>query len=140
MSNLKKLADLFNAGNPRQIVFTANATQSLNIAIKGVLDSGDHVITTELEHNSVLRPLYELEEKGVELTILKSDKQGCISYEDFEKSIQSNTKAIVCTHGSNLTGNLIDIKRVGDIAKKHGLMFIVDASQTAVRFRLMLKK
>jgi len=93
-----------------------------------------------LEHNSVLRPLYELEEKGVELTILKSDKQGCISYEDFEKSIQSNTKAIVCTHGSNLTGNLIDIKRVGDIAKKHGLMFIVDASQTAGAFPIDVKK
>ena len=125
-----KLASFFNAESPRQIVFTANSTESLNIAIKGVLNSGDHVITTELEHNSVLRPLYEMEMQGVELTILKSDSQGNLSYEDFEKEIRGNTKAIVCTHGSNLTGNLIDVVRVGKIAKDHKLLFIVDASQT----------
>lgn len=126
-----KLAAFFNAESPRQIVFTANSTESLNIAIKGVLNSGDHVITTELEHNSVLRPLYEMEMQGVELTILKSDSQGNLSYADFEKEIRGNTKAIVCTHGSNLTGNLIDIALVGKIAKDHKLLFIVDASQTA---------
>ena len=126
-----KLASFFNAESPRQIVFTANSTESLNIAIKGVLNSGDHVITTELEHNSVLRPLYEMEMQGVELTILKSDSQGNLSYADFEKEIRGNTKAIVCTHGSNLTGNLIDIALVGKIAKDHKLLFIVDASQTA---------
>ena len=126
-----KLASFFNAESPRQIVFTANSTESLNIAIKGVLNSGDHVITTELEHNSVLRPLYEMEMQGVELTILKSDSQGNLSYADFEKEIRGNTKAIVCTHGSNLTGNLIDIALVGKIAKDHQLLFIVDASQTA---------
>lgn len=126
-----KLASFFNAENPRQIVFTSNSTESLNIALKGVLEPGDHVITTMLEHNSVLRPLYELEEKGVELTIIKSNLQGTLDYDDFEKEIKENTKLIVCTHGSNLTGNVVDIKRVSGIAKKHGLLFAVDASQTA---------
>lgn len=125
------LAQLFGAESPERIAFTANSTQALNIAIKGVLHPGDHVITTALEHNSVLRPLFELEDQGVELTILPADKLGNICYEDFEKEIRPNTKAIVTTHGSNLTGNLLDIGRIGNIAKKHGLTYIVDASQTA---------
>lgn len=127
----KKLAMLFGGTNPAQIVFTSNSTESLNIALKGLLNPQDHVITTQLEHNSVLRPLYELENTGVELTILKSDEKGRICYEDFEKQIKENTKMIVCTHGSNLTGNLTDIKRVGEIAHRHGVLFVVDASQTA---------
>ena len=127
----EKLACFFHAENPKQIAFTMNSTESLNIALKGVLNPGDHVIATMLEHNSVLRLLYELQEKGTELTILKSNPQGTLDYEDFEKAIKENTKAIVCTHGSNLTGNLVDVKRVGEIAKKHGVLFIVDASQTA---------
>lgn len=127
----RSLAELFHAESPQQIAFSANSTESLNIAIKGILEPGDHVITTELEHNSVLRPLYEMEENGVELTIIKSDAKGNIRYQDFEDSIRKNTKAIVCTHGSNLTGNLVDIKRVGAIAGQHHLLFVVDASQTA---------
>ena len=125
------LAELFGAESPERIAFTANSTQALNIAIKGVLNPGDHVITTTLEHNSVLRPLYELEERGVQLTILPADKAGNIRYEDFEQEIRPNTRAIVTTHGSNLTGNLLDIGRLGGIAKKYGLLYIVDASQTA---------
>lgn len=125
------LARLFGAESPDRIAFTANSTQALNMAIKGVLNPGDHVITTALEHNSVLRPLYELEDLGMELTILHADPSGNICYDDFEKAIRSNTKVIVTTHGSNLTGNLLDIDRIGAIAKKHGLIYIVDASQTA---------
>ena len=125
------LAQLFGAENPERIAFTANSTQALNTAIKGVLNPGDHVITTALEHNSVLRPLYEMEDLGVQLTILPADSMGNIRYEDFEKEIRPNTKAIVTTHGSNLTGNLLDIGRIGKIAKKHGLIYIVDGSQTA---------
>ena len=125
------LAQLFGAENPERIAFTANATQALNTAIKGVLRPGDHVITTALEHNSVLRPLYELEDRGVELTILPADSRGNLQYEDFESEIRSNTKAIITTHGSNLTGNLLDISVIGSIARKHGLLYIVDASQTA---------
>ena len=125
------LARFFGAEDPRQIVFTNNSTESLNIAIKGVLEPGDHVVTTMLEHNSVLRPLYELEQKGVSITFVKSDMQGRISYEEMEEAIQENTKAIVCTNGSNLTGNYVDVKRVGEIAQRKGVLLIVDASQTA---------
>lgn len=136
----EKLCHMFGAESPKQIVFTSNSTESLNTAIKGLIDPGDHVITTMMEHNSVLRPLYELQEKGTEVTFLKSDKRGCICYEDFEKEIRDNTKAIICTHGSNLTGNLVDIRRVGEIAHKHGLLFIVDASQTAGVFPINVKE
>jgi cysteine desulfurase family protein len=125
------LARLFGAESPERIAFTANSTQALNIAIKGVLNPGDHVITTALEHNSVLRPLYELEDRGLEMTILPADEKGNIRYEDFEKAIRPNTKAIITTHGSNLTGNLLDVHRIGTTAKEHGLIYIVDASQTA---------
>ena len=125
------LARLFHGENPARIAFTANATQALNTAIKGILNPGDHVITTAMEHNSVLRPLYELEEQGVELTILPADKKGRVAFEGFEATIQSNTRAIVCTHGSNLTGNLVDVGKIGAISKAHGLLLVVDASQTA---------
>jgi len=127
----ERLANFFHAENPKQIVFTANSTESLNIALKGTLNPGDHVVSTVLEHNSVLRPLYALEEQGVEVTLLNSNLRGMVDYDEFEKAVKDNTRMIVCTHGSNLTGNLLDVKRIGQIAKKHGLLFVVDASQTA---------
>ena len=134
------LAQLFGAESPERIAFTANSTQALNTAIKGILNPGDHVITTVLEHNSVLRPLYELEDQGVELTILPADSLGNIRYEDFEQEIRPNTKAIVTTHGSNLTGNLLDITKIGAIARNHELIYIVDASQTAGVFDIDVQK
>ena len=134
------LAALFGAESPERIAFTANSTQALNTAIKGVLNPGDHVITTALEHNSVLRPLYELEDRGVELTILPADSLGNIRYEDFEEKLRPNTKAIVTTHGSNLTGNLLDIGKIGAIARRLGLVYIVDASQTAGVFHIDVQK
>ena len=134
------LAGLFGAESPERIAFTANSTEALNIAIKGTLEPGDHVITTALEHNSVLRPLYELEDRGLELTILPADAMGNLRYEDFEKAIRPNTRAIVTTHGSNLTGNLLDIARIGGIAEGHGLIYIVDASQTAGVFPIDVQK
>lgn len=127
----EKISDLFNLKNPSRVAFTSNSTESLNIAIKGTLTNVDHAITTVLEHNSVLRPLYELEEKGMELSIVQCDENGNIDYDDFEKLIKENTKVIVCTHASNLVGNVLDIKKIGKIAKKHNLIFIVDASQSA---------
>ena len=134
------LAQLFHGENPANIAFTANATEALNIAIKGTLNPGDHVITTAMEHNSVLRPLYELEDRGVELTILPADDQGRIDCNAISAAIRDNTRAIVCTHGSNLTGNLVDIGTVGAIAKAHGLLFVVDASQTAGVFPIDVQK
>ena len=127
----EKLAHFFNAESASRIVFTANSTESLNIAIKGLFCPGNHVITTVLEHNSVLRPLYECQEQGVEITILGCDEKGNISYEEMERTVKDNTKAVVCTHASNLTGNMIDLNRVGEITKRHGLLLVVDASQTA---------
>ena len=125
------LAQLFGAENPARIAFTANATESLNMAVKGILSPGDHVITTALEHNSVLRPLYQLEAQGVALTILPADHLGRVRDGDFQAAIRPSTRAIVCTHGSNLTGNLLDIERIGAVAKAHGRLFGVDAAQTA---------
>jgi cysteine desulfurase family protein len=127
-----KIAELLGCSKVDHVVFTSNSTEALNIAIQGTISPGDHVISTDLEHNSVLRPLYRLEaEQGVGLSFVPADKKGNISYEDFETLLQPNTKAIVCNHASNLTGSMIDVARVGCIAKRHGLLFIVDASQTA---------
>ena len=127
-----KLAKLFGCKRPDHVVFTCNSTEALNIAISGILNSSDHVITTVLEHNSVLRPLYRLEsEKKITLSFVSADKQGRPCMAEFESLIQDNTRAIVCTHASNLTGEIIDLVEVGRIAKKHGLLLIVDASQTA---------
>lgn len=130
------LAELLGTSHPEQIAFTCNATESLNIAINGLFHKGDHVITTVCEHNSVLRPLYRKEKEGVELTIVPFDKrfpenEGRIDYDFLENSCKENTKAIVITNASNVTGNITDLKRVSSFAKKRGLLLIVDASQTA---------
>ena len=127
-----KLAKLFHCKRPDHVIFTCNSTEALNIAINGIFNPGDHVITTDLEHNSVLRPLYRLEKEGIiQLSFVRADEQGRPCYEEFESLIQPNTRAIICTHASNLTGNAIDLVRVGKIAKAKGLLLVVDASQTA---------
>lgn len=127
-----KLAKLLGCPRADHVVFTANSTEALNIAIHGTLQAGDHVITTDLEHNSVLRPLYRLEaERQVALSFVPADPQGRVNYADFERLIRPETKAIVCTHASNLTGDLLDLTRIGVLAHKNKLLFIVDASQTA---------
>lgn len=136
----ENLAKLFNIKDSSRIAFTCNSTEALNIAIKGSLTTSDHVITTMLEHNSVLRPLYEMENKGVELSIIQADKLGNISYDEIQSLIKNNTKSIVCTHGSNLTGNIVDIEKIGKICKEHNLLFIVDVSQTAGVFPIDVKK
>lgn len=135
----EKIAKLFNLDNPLNVAFTSNATESLNIAIKGSFKANDHIITTSMEHNSVLRPIYEIRKKGVQISIIKCDKKGLLDYYELENEIKENTKAIICTHASNLTGNLIDIKRLGKICKDHNLLFILDASQTAGVFPIDMK-
>ena len=133
------LSETFGGYGPSQVVFTANSTEALNIAISGVFGPGDHVITTAIEHNSVLRPLYRLEDEGMELTIIPADRSGCVRLEDMEAAIRENTRGIVCTHASNLTGNMLDIAAIGRIAKAHGILFVVDASQTAGVFRINMQ-
>ncbi|MCR4711098.1 MAG: aminotransferase class V-fold PLP-dependent enzyme [Clostridia bacterium] len=127
----KELADFFGADDPRRVVFTANSTEALNIAIRGLFDPGDHVITTVMEHNSVLRPLYACEEEGTELTFIGLKEEGGLDLGKIPAAIKNNTKAIICTHASNLTGDLTDLSAVAGIARKYGLLLIVDASQTA---------
>lgn len=127
-----KLAELFRCPRPDHVVFTANATEALNIAISGLLNSGDHVISTDWEHNSVLRPLYRLEaERGVELSFVPADRLGRLDECAFEALMRPNTKAVICSHASNLTGNLLDAARIGETAHRHGALFLLDAAQTA---------
>ena len=128
----EKLARLFACQRADHVVFTANSTEALNIAINGLIHEGDHVISTDCEHNSVLRPLYRLEEeRGVKLDFVPADRRGLVDYADFERLMRPDTRAVVCTHCSNLTGNILDIGRIAGIAHSRGALLIVDASQTA---------
>jgi len=127
----RKVAALFGVKNPDNVVFTQNATEALNLGIKGLLKAGDHVITTTLEHNSVRRPLEFIKHLGVELTYVQADECGQFDAELIRPAIRDNTRLIVVTHGSNLTGTLLPIKEIGQIAKEHGIVFMVDVCQTA---------
>ena len=118
------LTRLFGGTDPSRLIFTGNSTESLNLAIHGLFVPGDHVITTELEHNSVLRPLYAQQEEGVALTVAVSGRNGTVDFSEIEKAIRPETKAIVCTHASNLTGNVTDLERMGKLAKAYGLLLV----------------
>ena len=108
-----------------------NATDSLNMAIQGLFEPGDHVITTQMEHNSVLRPLYRKEKEGVDLTIIPCDEKGRMCLDVLAGSMRPDTKALVCTHASNLTGNVNDLEKLGALCQENGTLFVVDAAQTA---------
>ena len=138
-----QIAEMFDVWGPECVAFTSNDTEALNIALQGTLHPEEetiHAICTEMDHNSVLRPLYRLEKKGMKLTILPADRKGRISLKELEAAIRPETKVIVCTHASNLTGNLNDIHAIGEIAQKHQKLFIVDAAQTAGVFPISMKK
>lgn len=136
----EKLAALLGCTRPDHVCFTPNSTMALNIAIDGLLEPGDHVISTDLEHNSVLRPLYRLERQGMELDFVPADSRGKLDYRDFERLLRPNTRAVVCTHASNLTGDLVDIGWVGEFCHAHGLLFLLDASQTAGAFPIDMER
>lgn len=129
-----KLARLFGAGDPSRIAFASNATEALNCVLQRLFMPGDHVLTTVCEHNSVLRPLYLAEADGVNVTHVQADALGRIDYAELEQNLRSQTKAVVITHASNLTGNLTDLKLVSAFTHKYGLLLVVDASQTAGSF------
>ena len=135
----EKLAGLFGCPRPDHVVFTPNSTHALNIAISGLLGPGDHVISTDWEHNSVLRPLYRLEENGGAVSFLPADREGRLDYDRLPALLRRETKAIVCTHASNLTGDMVELKTMADFAKKHGLLLILDASQTAGVFPIHME-
>lgn len=123
----ENLADLFNIKNPERIIFTQNATYALNFAIGGILKQGGHAIVTSMEHNSVLRPVHSFGN----YTIVYADESGLINPSDIENAIREDTKLIVCTHASNVCGTIQPIGKIGKIARKHNLVFLVDAAQTA---------
>jgi len=132
MEAREKVSRFFNISNPMQLCFTKNATEALNIAIKGSLKAGDHVITTSLEHNSVMRPLKLLErDLGVEVTVVRGDVFGEIDPDDIQKSIKKNTKLIVTTLSSNVNGILLPAKDIGKIAGENEIMYLLDGSQGA---------
>ena len=127
-----KVAKLFGCSRPDHVVFTCNSTEALNIAIQGAIHPSGAVITTDLEHNSVLRPLYRMRDReGIRLDFARADEEGALDYRNLESLIADDTQAIVCTHMSNLTGEMTDISGIGRIAKERGILFIVDASQSA---------
>lgn len=127
-----KLAELFHLERADHVIFTSNSTEALNIALNGLFVKGDHVISTDLEHNSVLRPLYHLEDTGViQLSFVAADDCGTIDLHQLEQQIRPETRAVVCTHASNLTGNLVSLETLGDICRRRGVLLVVDASQTA---------
>lgn len=125
------IAEFFNIADPLRVVFTINATESLNLAMRGSLQSGDHVITSSMEHNSVMRPLRALEAQGVEVTVVRCSGQGFLDPDDVGKAIEPNTKMVVLNHGSNVTGSLAPAEEIGRLTKEHGLIFVLDAAQTA---------
>lgn len=137
----QEICQLFNIKNPMRVVFTLNTTDSLNIALKGFLKSGDHVITSSMEHNSMIRPLMALKDnQGVDLTIVDCDPMGNIDIEDIRKAIKSNTKLIAMIHASNVTGTLLPIREIGRIAREMGIYFLVDAAQTAGNYPIDVEK
>ncbi|CAG7654141.1 aminotransferase class V-fold PLP-dependent enzyme [Paenibacillus allorhizosphaerae] len=128
----KNLAKLFRIKNPNDISYTLNTTMSLNIAIKGYIQEGDHVICTAIEHNSVRRPLEYLKKtKGLKVSYVKTDEKGELSVDDIAKEFRDNTRLVICTHGSNLLGSILPIAEIGQLCKDKGVRLLVDAAQTA---------
>lgn len=125
----KQIAGLLGISDPSRLIFTKNTTEGLNLALFGFLKEGDHVITTSMEHNSVLRPLKALEQKGVSHTIVWADGRGRVSAVDIEKEIRENTRLIAVTGASNVTGTLMPIEEIGAAARKRGIFLLVDGAQ-----------
>lgn len=140
MEARQEISKLFNIPNALNLVFTSNATEALNIAIKGTLRRGDHVISTVIEHNSVLRPLNYLSKKGVQMTLLGVNEYGYLDIGALKKEIKKNTKLIIINHVSNVLGTIQNIREIGKLAKEHGIMFMVDASQSAGTIAIDVQK
>ncbi len=128
------VAELFHAPDPLRVVFGANVTEALNLALNGLLKPGDHVITASLEHNSVMRPLRALERGGVAVTVVRCSPAGVLDLADLEAAIRPDTRLIALNHASNVVGTLLPVAAAGRIARRHGLLLLVDAAQTAGAF------
>lgn len=127
----ERLAFLFNVADSSRLVFTANVTEALNLALKGLLVAGDHTVITSMEHNAVVRPLWGLKEKGVEVTVVNCSPQGCLDPQDVKRALRPNTRLVCVNHASNVVGTIQPVEEVGKIAAEHGALFLVDCAQTA---------
>lgn len=135
----RDIAGLFNIENPERVIFTGSCTQSLNLALKGILREGDHVITSSMEHNSVMRPLHRLKSAGVKVTVVKCGEDGRLDPDDVRQAVRPETRMIVLTAASNVTGTRMPLEEVGRIALRKGLIFLVDGAQGAGHMELDVK-
>lgn len=124
-------AQLLQVPDPARIIFTANATAALNLALQGTLQPGDHVVTTTMEHNSLLRPLFLLEKRGVELTLVQADRQGLVDPDEIRRALRTATRMIAVSHVSNVTGGVQDIAAIAAVAREAGVLLLLDAAQSA---------
>jgi cysteine desulfurase family protein len=125
------ICTLVNAPDPLRVAFGHNVTEALNVALMGLLQPGDHIITSSMEHNSVMRPLRALQRDGVELTVVQCSPEGYLEVGDVERSIKENTRLLAINHASNVTGTLLPVGELGRVARKHDLLLLVDSAQTA---------
>ena len=125
------LAELFNGGDCKNVVFTKNVTESLNVILKGFLKPGDHVLVSSMEHNAMMRPIRQLEQLGVQFDRIPCNVRGELELDALEGMIRPNTRAIAMMHASNVCGTVLPIRQVGEFCHAHGLKFIVDCAQTA---------
>lgn len=134
------LCDLFEFENPENVIFTKNVTESINLVLKSFLKSGDHVIVSSVEHNAVMRPLHILKEEGITVTKVPVSIEGQMDLSFLESQISQATKLIIMTHASNVTGTVLPLKEVGEMAQKHGIRFVVDGAQSAGHRPISMKK
>jgi cysteine desulfurase family protein len=127
----ERVCQLFGFKDSSRVVFGANATEGMNQGLKGLLRDGDHVITSSMEHNSVMRPLRAMVEEGLELTVVPCSPEGFLDPQDVERAIQKNTRMVILNHASNVTGGLQPLREVGHICREKGILFFVDAAQSA---------
>lgn len=135
-----EIARLFNIDDAGQVIFTKNCTESINLALKGILKDGDHVVTTSMEHNSITRPLMELRKKGISTTFVSCDKDGYPNPQNIKSAIRKNTRLIVMTAASNVTGTIMPLEETSRIALRKGVLFMVDGAQGAGHMNLDVKK
>ena len=136
----EKIAALFGIGDSSRVIFGQNATEAINLGLKGLLRSGDHVITSSMEHNSVMRPLRALEKEGLDLTVVPCSREGFLDPAEIQRAIKKNSRMVVLNHASNVVGTLLPLEPVGNICRNHGILFMVDAAQTAGVIPIDLEK
>jgi len=135
----KLLTEFFNGYDPSRLCFTYNSTDALNLTIFGLLEPGQHAITTTLEHNSVLRPLYHLSLQGVEVDYVPFDSRGFVDPDEIRKKIKKNTRLVVINHASNVIGTVQPVKEIGRLCRERGVLFAIDASQSAGKVPIDMK-